>query len=129
MEEVREGPDARFQELVDEAVVEVEAGCVDGAGRARDDARPGDREAEGVEPELPHQRDVLRIAVVEVARDLAVVAGADLAGRRAEPVPDALAASVLGRRPFDLVGRGGRTPDEVGWEVVIHGRSFHSAAR
>src|SRR5262249_13532289 len=95
----------------------------------RHDPWPGDREPEGVQPELAHQPDVVRIPVVEVARDLAGVTGADPAGRRTEPVPDALAAPVLVHRSFDLVGGGRRTPDEVGREVVVHGRSFHSAAR
>ena len=48
----------------------------------------------------------------EVARDLAGVAAAHLPGRRGEPVPDALAATVLASRALDLVRRGRRAPEE-----------------
>ena len=114
MEERDERRDPVAEELVDEPVVEVEALRVHRTASARDDPRPRDREAERIDPELAHERDVVAIAVVEVARDRAVVAVPDLAGRCAEAIPDALAAAVLGRRAFDLV-RGGRgAPDEVG---------------
>ena len=110
--------DAVAEQLVDQPVVEVEARCVDAPRARRDDARPGDREAERVEAELAHQRDVVAVAVVEVARDRAGVAVPHLAGRRAEAVPDALAAAVLVGRAFDLVRRGRRAPDEVGREAI-----------
>ena len=108
--------DAVAEQLVDEPVVEVETCCVDAAAALGQDARPRDREAERVEAELAHQRDVVAVAVVEVARDRAVVAVPDLAGRGAEAVPDALAAAVFVRRAFDLVRGGCRAPDEVGRE-------------
>ena len=117
--------DAVAEQLVDEPVVEVEALLVHVSAPARDDARPRDREAERVEPELAHERDVVAIAVVEVARDRAVVAVAHLAGRRAEAIPHALAAAVLVRGALDLVRRRRRAPDEVGRErakrLVRHG--------
>ena len=69
VEERRERLDVVREQLVDEAVVEVEPGLVDRPAPRRHDARPGDREAKRVEPELAHQRDVVGIAVVEVARD------------------------------------------------------------
>ena len=113
VEERRERLDPVREQLVDEPVVEVEARLVHPAAPLGKHARPRDREAERVEPELAHQRDVLAVAVVEVARDLAGVAVPHLAGRRAEAVPDALAAAVLVGRALDLVrGRGG-APDEV----------------
>ncbi len=114
--ERRERPDARGQQRVDEPVVEVEPALVDGAAPLRQHARPGDRETEGVEPELAHERHVVAVTVIEVARDLAGVAVPDLAGRRREPVPDALAASVRVRRALDLVRGGGGAPDEVAGE-------------
>ena len=82
------------EQLVDHPVVEVETGLVHPAATLREDPRPRDREPERRRPELAHQRDVLAIAVVEVARDRAALAVADLAGRRAEAIPDALAAPV-----------------------------------
>ena len=88
----------------------------------REDARPRDREAERVDAELAHQRDVFSIAVIEVARDGAVVAVPDLAGRRAEAVPDALAAAVLGaprppsgRRRWPRPRRSRRERASGGW--------------
>src|SRR4029077_1538093 len=88
------------------------------------DARPRDGEAECVEAELAHQRDVRGVAVVEVAGDVARVAVPDLAGRRGEPVPDTLAAPVLGGRAFDLVRRGGSAPEEAGriraGRLIVH---------
>ena len=116
--------DAVREQLVDEPVVEVEPCLVDVAASLRHHAGPGDRESEHVEPELLHQPDVVRVAVVEVARDFAGVAAPDLAGGRTEAIPDALAAAVYMRRALDLVRGRRRTPDEVGGErarVDCHG--------
>jgi hypothetical protein len=113
MEERDERRDPVAEQLVDQAVVEVEALLVHRAASAGDDPRPCDRQPEGVDPELAHERDVLAVAVVEVARDRTAVAVPDLAGRCAEAIPDALTAAVLGGCALDLK-RGGRgTPDEV----------------
>ena len=105
--------DAVAEQLVDETIVEVEAGVVHGAAPVRDHPRPRDREAERVQTELAHQRDVVAIPVVEVARDRARIAVPHLARCRGEPVPDALAATVFVRRTLDLVRRGRGPPDEV----------------
>src|SRR4051794_9592933 len=116
--------DAIRKQLVDQPVVEVEPCLVDVAASLRQHAWPRDREAEHVEPELLHQADVVRVAVVEVARDRAGVAAPNLAGGRTKAVPDALAAAVYMRRAFDLVRGRRRTPDEVGGErarVDCHG--------
>ena len=106
------------EQLVDQPVVEVETCCVDAAPALGQDARPRDREAERVEAELAHQRDVVAVAVVEVARDRPVVAVPDLARRGAEPVPHAFAATVFVRRSFDLVRGGCSAPHEVGREQL-----------
>jgi hypothetical protein len=72
------------------------------------DARPGDREAVALQPELGHQVEVLLEAVVVVARDVAGVAVDDRARHAAEAVPDRLAAAAVVDRALDLVGgRGG----------------------
>src|SRR5262249_706063 len=84
----------------------------------RQHARPGDREAEAVEPELLHQRNVFRIAVVEVARDLAGIAVANVPRCRAKAIPHALTTSVLVAGTLDLIRRGCGTPYEVRGEVV-----------
>jgi hypothetical protein len=107
------------KQLVDEPVVEIEAGRVHAAPSFGQDPRPGDREPESVQTEVPHQRDVVAVPVVEVARDESGVPGPDLARCRREAIPDALAAAVFGRRPLDLV-RGGRgTPDEFSGEESV----------
>ncbi len=119
MEERRERLDSLFEERVDEPVVEVEARVVDAATSVREHARPGDREPERVEAELAHELHVVAVAVVEVACDLAGVAAADLAGRRGEAIPDALASAVSIGRSLDLVRRSCRAPDEVGGEGAV----------
>ncbi len=112
-EAVAERLDVVREQLVDQPVVEVVPRLVDRPTSGRHDARPGDREAKRVEPEPAHQRNVVGIAVVEVAGDVPGVAVPDLARRRAEPIPHALASSVLVGRAFDLVRRGRRAPDEA----------------
>jgi hypothetical protein len=104
-----ERPDAGGEQVVDQAVVEVQTGRVDAAVSCRDHARPRDREAEHVDRELSHERDVLARAVVEVAR----VPGGG------ETVPDAWAAPVLAGGPFDLVGRCRNAPLEVTHGVTV----------
>jgi hypothetical protein len=123
----RVGLDLVLEQLVDEAVVEVEAGRVRRTASLRDHSRPGDREAKGVEPEPSDQLDVLPVAVVRVARHRTVVAVAHVAGYRTEAVPDALTATVLVRGPFDLIRGRGRAPGEGGRKVVavgVHVNSF-----
>src|SRR3954451_22856669 len=121
VEERRERLDVVREQLVDEAVVEVEAGLVDRTAARRHDPRPRDREPERVEPELAHQLHVLGIPVVEVARPLPGVAVPNLPRRGAEAVPDAFSASVLLGRALDLVRRRGGAPEEVGRERALLG--------
>ncbi len=117
--------DAGVEQLVDEPVVEREPEGVGGAGAVGLDARPRDREPVGLEPEALHERDVLRHAVVVVARDLAGVAVRDLARGRGEGVPDGLAAAVLLGRALDLVARGGGAEEEALGEGELGGRHAH----
>ena len=65
--------DAGGEKIVDQAGVVVEAGLVDGADAVGQDARPGDREAVGVDAEILEERDVLEVllAVVGVDGDVA----------------------------------------------------------
>jgi hypothetical protein len=107
--------DAGVVELVDEPAVEVEPALVDRA-TVRADPRPGDREAVRREAEVAHQRDVLRHPVVVVARDGAGVAVDDRARHAGERVPDGGGPAVLVDGTLDLVGGGGRAPEEAGRE-------------
>src|SRR5262245_3382009 len=112
--------DAGRQQLVDEAAVEVDALRVRRAGAVREDARPGDREAIGVRADIAHERHVVRIAMVGVVRDVAVVAVLDQARRVGVPVPDRFAFAVLVPRPLDLVRGGGHTPGEPVRKPAAH---------
>src|ERR1700677_2360265 len=100
-------------QLVEQRAVVVQALLVCGAAAARLHPRPGDREPVGPEPERSHQRDVLAVTVVGIARDIAGVTAANLAWRVAEGVPHRRSLTVEVRCPFDLV-RGTRcSPDEL----------------
>ena len=99
VEERRERLDPVREQLVDEPVVEVEARL-----RSRGRGPSGSTRGHAIEkrnassPSSRISAMSSRIAVVEVARDRAGVAVPHLARRRAEAVPDALAAAVLVRR-------------------------------
>ena len=70
--------DAGFQQTIHELIVEGEAlGVGHGIIAVREDARPGDREAVGLQPKLLHQRHILGPAPVVIAGGLAVVAVGD----------------------------------------------------
>jgi hypothetical protein len=105
--------DVALEQRVDQAAVEIESGLVGLADPLRLHARPGDREAVGVEAEASHQPNVLAIAVVVVAGDVADVAVLDLARRVRERVPDRRTAAVGAVRAFDLIGRGRRAPQKA----------------
>jgi hypothetical protein len=111
--------DAGLQQTVDQLVVEGQALGVHRAVAVRDDARPGDRQAVGVDAQPAHQGDVLAPAVVVVAGHVAVVAAGGLPRGVREGVPDRRRAAVLRHGPLDLVRRGGRA----------HRKSCGSAAR
>src|SRR3546814_16666028 len=68
-------------------------------------ARPRRGEPIGLEPELLHDRHVLRIAVVVVARDVPVVPVKHGAGHAAESIPDGGAAAVFEGGTLDLERR------------------------
>jgi hypothetical protein len=103
----RERFDARRQELLDETVVEGDALRVRLAGAFGKDARPGDREAVCRDAEGLQEGDVLRIPVVMVVGDVAVLVVLDLPRRMRVGVPDRDSLAVLVPGTFDLV-RGGR---------------------
>ncbi|MPM25921.1 hypothetical protein SDC9_72422 [bioreactor metagenome] len=143
--------DAVGEELVEDLVVEGEALLVRlGLQTGRVDPRPGDRHAEGGEPHLGEEGDVLLVPVVEVDAPplgehafqaagvgrVQVCAG-DLEGEVVGAVADlrlvtgevggrqALAALVV--RSLDLVGGGGASPEEILGKCagVGHGALLH----
>src|SRR5207237_956490 len=83
------------------------------AASLRQHPRPGDREAIGIEAEIAHQRHIVGIAMIVVARDVSGIIVADAAGRPQIDIPDAVGPTVAMRRAFDLEGRGGCAPDEA----------------
>ena len=122
---VERGPglQAAFQHAVDQALVEVQAFRIRPAARLAEDARPGNREAVGIQAEIARDVQVFRPAVVVVAGHRPVRAVADLARRGGEAVPDRFDPAILLRRALDLVGRGGAAPQEFGAEVGAARRS------
>ena len=104
VEQVDQRLDARVEQGVDEALVEVEARLVDGAGPRGQDARPADAEPVCARPELGHEADVLRVPVVVVTRDVARAAIGDRARLGARRCP----RSTVPGRPRRLHPRSGR---------------------
>src|SRR5262249_44088424 len=100
----------------DEPAVEVDPRLVDLAVRMKHPG-PRDREPVAGDAELGHQRDILGEPVVVIVGDITVRVVDDRAGNAGEGVPDAGSTAVLEGRPFDLIGRGRRPPDEVVTEV------------
>ena len=122
------GVQAAFEHGVDQAVVEGQAGLVHGAKAKtplRQDARPGDGEAVGVDAQRGDQVEVAVQAVVVVAGDVAVARVGDGAGLLAEAVPDGFALAVGEGRALDLGGGGGDAEDEVGGEGAGVGQGGH----
>ena len=106
--------DAVGDQRVDQPLVKVEPGLVDPPGAFGKNAAPRDREAIGLEAELLHQRDVALHSVVMVAGHVAGVAlGRHQARIVAEALPDARPGAVGQRRALDLIGGGGRAPQEI----------------
>jgi hypothetical protein len=88
------GLDVVGEQRIDETIVEVEAGGIHRASPARQDPAPGNTEAIRVRPEGSHQRDVVSIAPIVVAGDVARGAVADQVRGVREPVPDARTGAV-----------------------------------
>ena len=115
--------DAGGEQLIDQALVEAQAGSVDASAALGQHAAPGDAEAVGGEAEILHQRDIVAHAAVVVAGDGAAVAVVDAPGRARKAIPDAGASAIGQRRAFDLVGRRGAAPEEAGRKRVGHGNA------
>ncbi len=112
VEQRSERLDSRVEERIDETPIEIQALLVQAPDAFGEDAAPGDAEPVRVEREAPHERDVLWITVVVVARDVAVVAAVHVTRRVREPVPVARPCPVGERRALDLIGGGRGSPEE-----------------
>ena len=88
MIERHERLDVVFEELVDHAIVEIDALLIGLTHPMRHDSRPRERDARGIESEVGHHRDVFTIEMVEIACDIAGIAMLDFPGRVREAIPD-----------------------------------------
>ena len=117
--------DAVLLELVEDPVVEGQPLLVGlGLVTEREDAAPGDGEAEDLEAHLRQQGDVLGVTVVEVdGLELEVVRCGGLGGRGQDApghdVLDGQALAVLVVGALDLVGGGGSAPQEAAGEAQV----------
>ena len=101
------------QQLVDKAVVEIEAFWIRCAGSFREDARPCDRESIGLCAERLHQLDVFLVQMIMVGRGISVAVIGDRSGRVREAVPDRRTAAAFVYGSLDLIGRGRRAPQKI----------------
>src|SRR6476660_9802540 len=108
----RERRDAVSQQLVDKAVVEIEALWIWRAGAFREDARPGNRESIGLCAQRLHQLDVFLVEMIVVGRGIAVAVVGDGPGRAGEAVPDRRTAAILVHGSLDLIRRGRGAPQK-----------------
>ena len=104
--------DAVGEQFVDQTAVEVHALWIRRARPLRKDARPGDREAIGLDAQRLHQLHVVFVAVVVIVGHVAVGVVDDLAGRVRKGVPDRRRAAVFRDGAFDLVRGSGGSPQK-----------------
>lgn len=90
------------QHPVYQAVVKVQTLAVDLACSSREDTRPRERKAVSAYAQTLYQLEVMLPEVIVVAGNFAGVAVFDLAGDRAEGVPDGGATTIFTGRSFDL---------------------------
>src|SRR5688500_1615320 len=115
--------DLRLEQLVDESRIEIDPFPVDLTSTVGEDTPPRDAEAISVETELGHDRDIVLVAPVVVAGDVAGLVEKSVVGCVGEAVPDAAAGAVGGGRSFDLISGSGCSPEEILGEAVLVGHS------
>ncbi len=101
--ERRERLNTPLQQAVDQPPVEIEPALIDCARAAWENARPGDREAIALDTERLHEIQVLLVAVVMIACDVAGVAMLHPAGCMAKAIPNRLAATIGLDCALDLI--------------------------
>ncbi len=99
-----ERTNAASEQGVNQAVIKIQAAFVDSAGPLWQNARPGEREAVGVQVELGHERNIFSHPVIVVRRDLPRLALVGSSRRGGEAIPHRKGASIFMRRSFYLVG-------------------------
>jgi hypothetical protein len=122
-----EWADAGVVQRTDQALVVIDSLRIRRAAAIGLDARPGNRKAVRADVQPAHQRDIVEIAMIAVAGDIAVVAVLHFAGRVREAIPHRFATSVVLDRSFDLVGRRGDAPAKAARERRAGSRRCQSA--
>ncbi len=109
--------DAGGEDCIDEPIVEGQPFFIGQSAARRRNARPSRRETISPNTEVLHQGDVLEVAVIMVARDIAGIAIGDLAGSAAPSIPYAGAAAIFLRSSLDLITRCRNAPDKSRGEI------------
>ena len=120
MEQVEEGLDAGFVELIHHIAVVVKPCLADLRRSVGEDAGPGDREAETVKTQLLHHLDVLGIAVVEIRSLIRVCALVLFGIEVVVMLAYILALAALVAAGFDLAGGAGCAEQEILGECKFH---------
>jgi hypothetical protein len=116
--ERRERLQPALEHAVDQAIVEIDTGLVDFAGPVRDQPRPGDREAVGVEAAVADQIEILAASGCNGRSGVGAVIGASSRCRASWRTCPRCRTAAIGLAALDLVGGGGRAEDEVGAEIA-----------
>ena len=102
-----------FQQGVDQLAVKTDARLIHLPGPLGEQAGPGEGKTVGLQPNLPHQRNVLPEAVVVVAGHVPGVAFIDMAALVTADVPNTGTPAVLIPGALNLIGAGGRAPHKI----------------
>src|ERR1700683_731251 len=108
--------DVVLQQLIDDAVVKVDALGVHQAFPVGNNPWPAKRDARRIQAQLGHQRDVVSVSMIEIACDVAGIARLDHAGGVRKAVPDRLALAVFVPGAFDLIGSASGAPQKIFWK-------------
>ena len=109
--------DALGEQFIDQSVIKAQPLAVDGACACGKHAWPGNGKAIRVDADLAHQVDVLLVAMIVVASDVACVPFPDLSGLPRQHVPDGKSFLVFVPRAFDLIRGRCNAPGEIAWKT------------
>src|SRR5580658_4456518 len=95
--------DSTGKQLVDDAIIEIEALCIRRSAASRKDSRPRNREAITAQPEILHESNVFFVPVVVIDGYIASIPRGHSPRQMAERIPDRLTAAVFADAAFYLV--------------------------
>jgi hypothetical protein len=114
--------DPRFntgcQEGVYDLMVKGDAGGIRLAAALRKDTRPRNRKPKSGDMQLSEELNVLKIAMVEVARDIAGFAAVNFSRAVDKVIPDGRAFAIGLPAAFNLIGGDGNAPVKVRAEIL-----------